>query len=91
MKLVSLAVNFSQQRRFLRWSSISIAERSLRRDGYGHGPCLGATLREYASTEKWEVEFAYEGMEIRSKTTDPPSIVLLVDLSSEEVQSVELM
>lgn len=71
--------------------ALEIAERSMRKDGYGHGPCLGATLREDASTEKWEVEFAYEGMETRSRTTDPPSIVLLVDLSSQEVQSVELM
>jgi hypothetical protein len=71
--------------------AVEIAERFMRKDGYGHGPCIGATLREDVSTEKWEVEFAYEGMEVRSKTTDWPSIVLLVDLSSEDVQSVELM
>ena len=71
--------------------AVEIAERSMRKDGYGHGPCLGATLRGGSSAEEWEVEFAYEGMETRSRTTDPPSIVLLVDLSSQEVRPVELM
>ncbi|MCA9127701.1 MAG: hypothetical protein KDB22_11470 [Planctomycetales bacterium] len=71
--------------------AVEVAERSMRKNGYVHGPCLGATLREDSSAEKWEVEFAYEGMETRSRTTDPPSILLVVDLSSQEVQSVELM
>lgn len=71
--------------------AVEIAERTMRKDGYRHGPCLGATLRRDAATEQWEVEFAYEGMENRSKTTDPPSIVLVVDLNSEKVQSVNLM
>lgn len=71
--------------------AVEIAERAMLKDGYRHGPCLGAKLQQDASAEKWEIEFAYEGMEKRSKTTDPPSIVLLVNLDSEEVRSVELM
>lgn len=71
--------------------AVELAERSMRKEGYGHGPCLGARLRDDSLTTKWEVEFAYEGMENRSKTTDPASIMLLVDLVSEEVHCVELM
>lgn len=71
--------------------AVEIAGQYMRKDGYSHGPCLGATLREDSSNEEWEVEFAYEGMETRSRTSDPPSILLVVNLSTEEVQSVELM
>jgi hypothetical protein len=41
--------------------------------------------------DQWEVEFAYEGLADRSPTTDPSSIVLLVDLKTEEVTTVSLM
>jgi len=52
---------------------------------------FGATLKGKASGAKWEVEFAYDGLESRGETTDPPSSVLLVDLISENVQLVELL
>ena len=68
-----------------------IAERSMARDGYSHGPCLSVRLKGGASEDNWEVEFAYEGLTDRSTTTDPASIVLLVHLKTEEVTSVELM
>jgi hypothetical protein len=67
------------------------AERSMANDGYGHGPCLSVRLVGDSSKDKWEVEFAYEGLTDRSQTTDPSSIVLLVDLKTEEVTPVSLM
>lgn len=70
--------------------AVELAERMMRDRGYGHGPCLGACLQK-GSSGKWEIEFAYEGMSDRSETTDPPSIILSVELSSEEVNAVELM
>ena len=70
--------------------AVELAERMMKDRGYGHGACLGATL-EKSATDTWRVEFAYEGMTDRSKTTDPPSIILAVNLTSEDVQPVELM
>ena len=71
--------------------AVEIADRSIRNDGYGHGPCLSVRLVGDSSKDKWEVEFAYEGLADRSPTTDPSSIVLLVDLKTEEVTTVSLM
>jgi hypothetical protein len=70
--------------------AIDLAERSMKDRGYCHGPCLSASLRRGSSNE-WEIEFAYEGKNDRSQTTDPPSIVLLVDLNLEMVKTIELM
>ena len=70
--------------------AVELAERMMKDRGYGYGICLGASLKDGAS-ESWQVEFAYEGMTDRSSTTDPPSIILAVNLTSEEVQPVELM
>ena len=71
--------------------AVEVATRSMSNDGYGHGPCLSVRLMGDSSKDKWEVEFAYEGLTDRSPTTDPSSIVLLVDLKTEEVSTVELM
>ena len=71
--------------------AVEVAERSMAKDGYGHGPCLSVRLIGDSSNDKWEVEFAYEGLIDRSPTTDPHSIVLLVDLKTEEATTVELM
>ena len=71
--------------------AVEVAERSMAKDGYGHGPCLSVRLLGDSSNDKWEVEFAYEGLMDRSPTTDPSSIVLLVDLKTEKVTTVELM
>lgn len=68
-----------------------IAERSMAKDGYGHGPCLSVRLVGDSLKDKWEVEFAYEGLADRSPTSDPCSIVLLVDLKTEEVTTISLM
>lgn len=68
-----------------------IAERSMANDGYKHGPCLSVRLVGDSSNDKWKVEFAYEGLADRRPTTDPSSIVLLVDLKTEEVTTVSLM
>lgn len=70
--------------------AIELAERMLRDRGYGHGPCLGARLID-GSSDQWEVEFAYEGLSDRSETTDPSSMRLSVDLTSEVVKTAELM
>jgi hypothetical protein len=71
--------------------AVEIAERSITNDGHGHGPCLSVRLVGDSSKDQWEVEFAYEGLADRSPTTDPSSIVLLVDLKTEEVTTVSLM
>jgi hypothetical protein len=71
--------------------AVEIVERSMAKDGYGHGPCLSVRLVGDSSKDKWEVEFAYEGLADRSPTTDPSSIVLLVDLKTEDVTTVSLM
>ena len=71
--------------------AVEIAERSIANDGYGHGQCLSVRLVGDSSQDKWEVEFAYEGLADRRPTTDPSSIVLLVDLKTEEVTTVSLM
>lgn len=71
--------------------AVEVAERSMVKDGYGYGPCLSARLVGDSTKDRWEVEFAYEGLTDRSPTTDPSSIVLLVDLKTKEVSTVELM
>jgi hypothetical protein len=71
--------------------AVEVAERSMVKDGYGHGPCLSVRLVGDSLKDRWEVEFAYEGLTDRSQTTDPSSIVLLVDLKTEEVSAVNLM
>ncbi len=71
--------------------AVEIAEKAMENDGYGHGPCLSVRLVGDSSKDKWEVEFAYKGLADRSPTTDPSSIVLLVDLKTEEVTTVSLM
>ncbi|QDU86891.1 hypothetical protein Pla175_02450 [Pirellulimonas nuda] len=70
--------------------AVEIAERSVAENGYRHGPCIAARMVG-ATTDRWEVELAYDGCTGRSATTDPPSIVLKVDLDTEQVTSVELM
>ena len=71
--------------------AVDVAERFMAKNGYAHGPCLGAGLKGESLAENWEVEFACDGLKDRSKTSDPASIILLVDLRTEEVSTVELM
>lgn len=71
--------------------AVEYAENFMAKDGYGHGPCICVRLKADSIDDSWEVEFAYEGLTGRSQTSDPPSIVLLVDLKTTEVSTVELM
>lgn len=52
--------------------------------------CRGTKLQS-GTADVWEVEFAREGMSGRGETTGPSSLVLSVDLGSEQVKAVELM
>jgi hypothetical protein len=72
-------------------TAVDVAEQFLDTNGYGHGPCLAAILKGDSTSDNWEVEFAYEGLIDRSPTTDPPSIVLNVNLKTAEVKTLELM
>jgi hypothetical protein len=68
--------------------AVQIAKEFLTSQGFRHGSCIGVNP---LSQTAWEVEFAYEGLNSRSDTTDPPSILLRVDLSTQNVDSIELM
>lgn len=70
--------------------AVEPVERMVRERGHVYGDCLNATLQK-GDKDFWRVEFAYEGTTNRIKTTGPPSIILDVNLASEDVQSVELM
>jgi hypothetical protein len=72
-------------------TAVGVAERFMENNEYHHGPCLSASLKGESGSDEWEVEFAYEGLVDRSLTSDPPSILLMVNLKSEEVRTVELM
>lgn len=60
------------------------------KNGYQHGPCLGISSRGDIDGGRWSVEFAYAGLTERSPTTDPPSIVLLVDIAANVVAAAEM-
>ena len=72
-------------------AAVDVAEQFMGKNGYVHGPCLSASLKSDVGPDEWEVEFAYEGLVDRSQTSDPPAIVLMVNLKTEEVRTVELM
>jgi hypothetical protein len=71
--------------------AIELASAFMTKDGYQHGKCLSAEIAPRHESETWEVEFAYEGMEERSPTTDPPSIVIAVESESREARLATLM
>jgi hypothetical protein len=71
-------------------SAVEIAVRHMKDHGYRHGPCLAAKILGLSTSDRWEVEFAYEGLTDRSPTTDPPSILLAVNLSAAEVTPLEM-
>lgn len=71
--------------------AITIAEIDMRDGGYKHGPCIQCRPIGTDGTVLWEVEFAYADETGRSETTDPPSILLQVNVSTREVRSVDLM
>jgi len=71
--------------------AIAIAVHDMMQGGFKHGPCIQSRPMGTQDSKTWEIEFAYEGETGRSETTDPPSIVLHVNLTTKEVRSVELM
>jgi len=72
-------------------NAIKLAVNFLSNDGYKHGRCLSAEIVSGYDEETWEVEFAYEGLDSRSETTDPPSIVIAVDSKGKNVRLASLM
>lgn len=68
--------------------AIKRAEKFLTDEGHRYGICLGAEVKLNYPRETWEVEFAYEGMQERSHTTDPPSIVIAVNEHRVSVASL---
>jgi len=72
-------------------SAVEITERNMKDHGYRHGPCLAAKILGLSTSDRWEVEFAYEGLTDRSPTSDPPSILLAVDLKDEDVTPIVWM
>jgi hypothetical protein len=71
--------------------AIKLAEDFIAREGYRHGKCLGAEVRSNCEERTWEVEFAYEGLQERSQTTDPPSIVIAVDFKGQNLKLRSMM
>ncbi len=68
--------------------AIEIAFKHMADQGYKHGPVIEAKV---STTGRWIVELAYDGLCDRSETSDPPSIVLSVGQSENDVKSLELM
>lgn len=71
--------------------AISKAEEYMATSGYKHGPCIGAECVSSQSQAIWNVEFAHEGLNTRSDTTDPPSIVLIVNLDQNTIRPADIM
>ena len=71
--------------------AIAFAESDISSGGYKHGPCISCRPIGAAESDFWEVEFAFAGETGRCETSDPPSIVLRVNVKTKEVQSVDLM
>lgn len=58
---------------------------------YKHGPCIHCNQIGTTASDYWEVEFAHEGQMGRCETTDPSSILLRVNVRTNEVQCLEPM
>ncbi len=72
-------------------AAILKAEEYMTNQGYKHGPCIGAECKRRSYKAVWDVEFAYDGLYARSTTTDPPSIVLVVNLDDDSIQIANIM
>ena len=71
--------------------AIAIAESDMVQGGFKHGPCIHSRPIGAEDSTTWAVEFAYDGETGRSETTDPPSILLQINLVTREVRLVDLM
>jgi hypothetical protein len=71
--------------------AIKLAVDFLGHDRHRHGKCLSAEIASGYDEPTWEIEFAYEGLNERSETTDPPSIVIAVDFNGNNVRLATLM
>ena len=67
------------------------AQEYMANQGYKHGPCIGAECKSPQSKAVWDVEFAHDGLHARSTTTDPPSIVLVVNLDLDSIRIADVM
>ena len=74
-----------------RSDAIAIAELDMSSGMYKHGPCIRCDPVGTTNSDYWEVEFAYCGQTGRCETSDPPSIVLRVNVATKDVQSVDIM
>lgn len=74
-----------------REDAIKLAADFLGDNCHRHGGCLSADIASTYDEPTWEIEFAYEGMNERSETTDPPSIVIAVDFKGNNVRLATLM
>jgi hypothetical protein len=72
-------------------AAIAIAEQDMTQHEFKHGPCIQCRAVGSEESAIWEVEFAYEGNTDRSETTDPPSILLEVNLNTQMVRTIDLM
>jgi hypothetical protein len=70
-------------------SALELAIGHMKAHGYRHGPCL-SIVSNPTNSRIHQIELAYEGFDARSNTTDPPSILLQVDLATMTVQSAEM-
>lgn len=71
--------------------AIAMAKEYMASQHYKHGPCIGAKCKSSRIPAMWDVEFAHEGLTSRSDTTDPTSIVLIVDLDQNSIRVVDIM
>jgi hypothetical protein len=71
--------------------AILAAEEYMKLRNCGFGPCIAVVCKSTNEKQVWELEFAYEGMQTRSDTADPPCILLKVDMTGSSVSAVELM
>ena len=71
--------------------AITIALDDMEAGKFRHGPVIQTRPLGNSESKFWEVELAHHGETGRSETTDPPSIVLRVNVETGEVKSVDLM
>jgi hypothetical protein len=71
--------------------AIAFAVNDMAAGKFRHGPIINSHPVGNSESKFWEVELAHYGESGRSETTDPPSILLRVNVETGEVSSVDLM